>query len=222
MLAALCACAGPSATGDPVERGADAALRAELLEMREVDQRYRDVEYVMSLPRDEQQKYMREGAAADRRHAERLGEIVEQHGWPTRALVGEDGAHAAFLLAQHADHDPELQQRMLPLLEAASKEGEVDPADVAYLTDRVRVKLSRPQVYGTQYEVASDASGSAIVDEHGKPTYLLPLVVDPEQLDERRRAVGLGPWIEYERRMAELQEREPQPAPRSSGDAGSE
>lgn len=45
--------------------------------------------------------------------------------------------------------------------------------------------------------------------------YELPLVEDIEWLDERRAAVGLGPWLHYERQMAEQQGREPARAPRS-------
>jgi hypothetical protein len=41
----------------------------------------------------------------DRRNAKRLDEIVDAHGWPGKSLVGEDGAHAAWLIAQHAVHD---------------------------------------------------------------------------------------------------------------------
>ena len=47
------------------------------------------------------------------------------------------------------------------------------------------------------------------MSEDGKIVYLLPIVEDVEGLDARRQAMGLGPWVEYERRMAQLQEREP-------------
>ena len=36
-----------------------------------------------------------------------LKEVVEEHGWPTHDLVGEDAASAAWLVAQHADFDVE-------------------------------------------------------------------------------------------------------------------
>src|SRR5690348_13401514 len=34
----------------------------------------------------------------DERNTERLGEIVERHGWPTHTLVGKGGAKAAWIL----------------------------------------------------------------------------------------------------------------------------
>jgi hypothetical protein len=39
--------------------------------------------------------------------------ILSTRGWPGWTLAGEDGAAAAWLLAQHADGDP-VRQRVLP------------------------------------------------------------------------------------------------------------
>lgn len=57
---------------------------------------------------------------------ERLGEIVAEHGWPTRSLVGDDGATAAWAIAQHSDLDPQFQRQMLELMWAAAAVGEAD------------------------------------------------------------------------------------------------
>src|SRR5690349_5072146 len=37
------------------------------------------------------------------RHGDRLGAIMDEHGWPTADQVGEEAARAAWLIAQHAD-----------------------------------------------------------------------------------------------------------------------
>lgn len=34
---------------------------------------------------------------ADQENTDRLADIVQKHDWPTKALVGKDGSHAAFL-----------------------------------------------------------------------------------------------------------------------------
>ena len=44
-----------------------------------------------------------EAARIDVANTDRLRAITAEHGWPGRALVGEEGAEAAWLIAQHAD-----------------------------------------------------------------------------------------------------------------------
>lgn len=48
-------------------------------------------------------------AAADGENLPWLRQVISDVGWPGRSLVGGDGAHAAWLLAQHADSDPAFQ-----------------------------------------------------------------------------------------------------------------
>jgi hypothetical protein len=116
----------------------------------------------------------------DDRNRARLREIVEQHGWPGAGLVGKDAARAAWLIVQHADSDRAFQKKCLTLMEAAPK-GDVDGADLAYLTDRVLVGEKKPQRYGTQ------------LDTGFKP---FP-IEDEKNVDKRRAAVGLAPLAEY-------------------------
>ncbi|OLF15040.1 hypothetical protein BU204_24335 [Actinophytocola xanthii] len=115
---------------------------------------------------------------------DRLREIIARYGWPTFRLVGRNGATAAWVIAQHSDHDPGFQQRALTLMRAAARVGQADRIELAYLTDRVAVNHGRPQVYGTQVTCIDDELGPA------------PLI-DPENVDQRRASVGLGPLQEY-------------------------
>lgn len=188
----------------------DDDLRAELMAMGEEDQAFRMAD-VDAMSPEERSAHFAKGSAGDVARAARLAEIIDEHGWPTTAMVGEEGTTAAFLIVQHADHDPAFQAACLPILEAAAERGEIKWSHVAYLTDRVRVKEGRPQVYGTQY------SGQQLVPG-GPLVYLAPIVEDPDRLDERRADVGLGPWIEYERQMAEMQGRDMVDEPRSPDD----
>lgn len=159
-------------------------LKRELLQMRDLDQAAR-------------QKAMAgdpKGLAAmtelDRKHAERLKQIIKKVGWPGRRAVGKDAAHAAWLLVQHADHDLPFQKLGLEKLEAAVKEGDAQAQEVAYLTDRVAVAEGRPQVYGTQFTGGPDPQPRPIADE--------------AHLDERREAVGLGTMEEYRQQMTSV------------------
>jgi hypothetical protein len=126
----------------------------------------------------------------DRDNTARLREILGRHGWPGYRLVGEAGAHAAWLLAQHAP--PEVQEECLPLLQDAVARGDASAIDLAYLMDRVLMHRGEPQVYGTQYQITD-----------GLPE--LWTVRDPAGLDERRAALGLEPEAENRARLLAAQ-----------------
>jgi hypothetical protein len=157
-------------------------LRAELIEMRDEDQRLR----WRALEADGESAAAAWAAVseADRRHTTRMREILAEYGWPGRTLVGVDGAHAAWLLVQHADHDLAFQRECLVRLDAAVDAGEAEAADCAYLEDRVAVAEDRPQRYGTQFR------------NDGERFVPAP-IVDAANVDQRRAALGLSPLAEY-------------------------
>ena len=64
---------------------------------------------------------------AYRRNAVRLRQILETSGWPTAEQVGAEAAKSAFLIVQHADHDPALQKRALVLMKRARHRGHRSP-----------------------------------------------------------------------------------------------
>lgn len=69
------------------------------------------------------------------RHGDRLNEIMEEYGWPTAELVGEEAARAAWLIAQHADRQLDVQRRALHLMQQAVSAGSVSPRELAFLRD---------------------------------------------------------------------------------------
>jgi hypothetical protein len=152
----------------------DEDLRAELLERAERDQAAR-----MSLrPGHGMQEWETVVAPVDRDNTARLREIIGEHGWPGHRLAGEAGAHAAWLLTQHAP--PDLQEECMLLLQDAVARGDASPADLAYLMDRVLMHRGEPQIYGTQYQVR-------------RGVLELWTVRDPSGLNQRRTALGLEP-----------------------------
>jgi hypothetical protein len=154
-------------------------LRAELLQRTEQDQAAR------SAPEPDWEVL----AAVDADNLAWLKEVVAKVGWPGQSLVGEDGGHAAWLLAQHADQDPAFQRRCLELLTQAVASGEDATADLAYLTDRVLLAEGKSQEYGTQFT--------------GRESGWTPRRLrDPENVDERRAAMSLGTLAENAAHMA--------------------
>jgi hypothetical protein len=115
--------------------------------------------------------------------------IIDQHGWPGKRLVGTDGAHAAWLLIQHATGDLELMKRCLERMERAAAAGDASRMDLAYLSDRVRTLEGRPQVFGTQFREDSEGRVQPFPIE------------DEERVDERRKSVGLSTLAEYEQQL---------------------
>ena len=58
---------------------------------------------------------------------------------------------AIWLVAVHADRDPELQRRLLDALEPMAARGDLSAQDVAQLADKIHVARGEPQRYGTQF-----------------------------------------------------------------------
>lgn len=160
----------------------DRELRAELMRWIAEDDETRE-----RLARDGSlyRGYHPDMEVVHRRNAVRLRAVLARVGWPGRALVGDDGASAAWRIVQHAIGEPALLRGCLPLLQAAAAAGEADPAEVAMLEDRIRVSEGRPQRYGTQFDWSAD--GTAMVPMVG--------VEAPESLARRRAAVGLPPMV---------------------------
>ncbi|MFO0876258.1 MAG: DUF6624 domain-containing protein [Gemmataceae bacterium] len=188
--------AGAAEPGKGEASASNEALRKELIQMEKVDQAARSammkalgeqgISFAGGKPITDLKalavlaEETRKLGKVDAAHRVRLKAIVEKHGWPGKSLVGSDGAHAAWLLVQHADADRKFQAQCLRLMEAAAP-GEVAGKDIAYLTDRVLVGERKPQRYGTQ--LGADFKPLPIEDE--------------KQVDVRRAALGLPPLAEY-------------------------
>lgn len=116
-------------------------------------------------------------------NAQRLSEIVAKHGWPGISLVGIEGCRAAWFIAQHSICTPDAQRTFLQALDKAADAEEAPRRLVALLTDRIRHNEHRPQVYGTVLDW----------NDLGE---LSCEVVNPDQVDQRRAAIGLPPLEE--------------------------
>lgn len=132
-------------------------------------------------------KEMREHWALIQKHDSinliKVTSILDKHGWLGADVIGTEGNQALFLVIQHADL--ETQQKYLPMMQAAVKNGKASPSSLALLEDRIALRTGKKQIYGSQIGM----------DEEGKP-YVMPLE-DPDNVDKRRAEVGLRPLADY-------------------------
>lgn len=127
----------------------------------------------------------------DRKNTNFLRKLVSENGWPTISQVGERASGNAWLLVQHADHNPAFQLYALRLMEPLVAKGEVSKRNYAYLYDRVMLKLVGKQKFGTQFGGCENGIRQ-----------LRPLE-DEEQLEKYRASHDLEPMKKYRLSMDE-------------------
>jgi len=119
-----------------------------------------------------------------------LCSIIKQFGWPTRDLVGDEGARSAFFLLRNSA-SADLQRDLLPVIIAGVKRGEISKASFAAYIDRLRVNAGLKQIFGTQATILNDF------------LVLFP-VTDEPHVDARRKEFELPPLKEYLRGLEHL------------------
>lgn len=128
----------------------------------------------------------------DHDSTELMRQVLVDYDWVDRVRFGARISSHAWILVQHADDHPEFQQVALARMEPYLESGGVNAREYAYLSDRVAVNTGQDQIYGTQPADQCNEDGSLDL----KP------VRDIDQLDERRAAMGLGPYRADLDRMA--------------------
>ncbi len=142
------------------------------------------------------QGYNKEMEAVHLQNAERLETIINNFGWPGVSLAGEEGAEAAFIIANHAISKPAFQRKCLALICSAVRAGDVPARYEVYLGDRIRFNERQPQVYGTIFDW----------DENGE---MSPWRIEKQEaVDARRAEVGLPPLADQIQKIRETARRE--------------
>ena len=133
---------------------------------------------------DELMKRMRE---IRKKGADELCRILKTVGWPSNALVGPESVAAAFFLLRDSAHF-ELQRRLLPVIIAATKQGEISRPDFAAFIDLLRLRSGAKQLFGTQATLLNG--------------FLVLYPIEAEQyVDARRKQYGMGPLAWYIRSL---------------------
>ena len=111
-------------------------------------------------------------------------DILDKYGWVSEEKVGKQASMTPWLVIQHADLTT--QQKYLPSLQEAVKNGQQSPENLALLEDRILIREGKQQIYGTQLEWDGEINKNV----------LSPLS-DPDNVDVRRANVGLPPLADY-------------------------
>jgi hypothetical protein len=114
----------------------------------------------------------------------KVKDIISRHGWLGPQDVGMNASQGLFLVIQHADLAT--QQKYLPMIRQAEKDGKTLSSNLAILEDRIAMREGRKQSYGSQ----------GFADKVTGTKYIYP-ITDPDQLDSRRKAMGMPPMKEY-------------------------
>jgi hypothetical protein len=114
--------------------------------------------------------------------------ILDERGWLGKNVVGTQGNQTLFLVIQHSDL--KYQQKYLPMMREAVKNGNANPGNLAYLEDRVALREGKKQIYGSQSSKNKKTNKICIAP-----------MIDPDNVDKRRAEVGLGTMAEYAAKM---------------------
>jgi VWFA-related protein len=112
----------------------------------------------------------------------KLCQLIKTNGWPTTAMVTEEGVFAAFSILKNGTF--ELQRDLLPVIVAVIKKDPPQKREFAGLYDRLRVSAGMKQIFGTQAVI----KGGFLI---------LHPIEDEAKLDSRRAAFGLVPMEQY-------------------------
>lgn len=113
--------------------------------------------------------------------------ILNQYGYPRKNQVGPKAANTPWLIIQHSPLF--IQEKYLPLIEAAAQQDDIPKSSLALLIDRIRVYKGQKQLYGSQ--VSTSVTGQKAFDP----------IEDEANVNERRAAMGMGSIEEYARQF---------------------
>lgn len=110
--------------------------------------------------------------------------ILDNYGWPEKALIGERGNMILANVLQHADLNVRL--KYLPMMKVATKKNVLEARFLVRAEDRIATDQGGLQIYGGQMKYYPAT----------KSFNVWP-VFDPVNIDQRRAEIGLIPIAEH-------------------------
>ena len=170
----------------------DGSLKKQLEEVFYIHQRLRaqrdSIEAAADPNSPQIKKIHQQIKEADARHLALVESVLTKQGWPTKKQVGHFGGLAAFVTIQQADIA--VQEKYLPMIRQATLQGDLSPMGYVYMQDNILVTKGKPQMFGTKTRINSTT----------KKQEFAP-IEDKAHVDERRAAFGLGPLVDYAKRL---------------------
>ena len=175
-------------------------LKRELDEIYKLDQGVRNIYFAktkeekdalarsLNLPiQEDSSGYMKVWNEIDSLNLTKIEKIIKEHGYPGKALVGDKSSEVTWFVIQHASASKIAEY--LPMLREATKKGDIAESLMALMEDRHLMYQDKEQIYGTQ---GSSAGGVS---------FIWP-IADPENVNQRRKTIGLNESIEdYAKRL---------------------
>lgn len=126
----------------------------------------------------------------DKENLQKIEEIVNKYGWPTYSMVGERSARAAAMIIIHSDN-VEVQKKYLKMINEAAINNEASKESLALLIDKISVKLTGYQIFGTQVYQEKDLVTGKFSNYRYFP------IRDEIIVDSLRKEFGLIPLKQY-------------------------
>ncbi len=111
-------------------------------------------------------------------------DILDNHGWPDKAVIGERGNLTICNVIQHSDN--EVRIKYLPMMRAAVLADQLHPRFLVRTEDRIATEKGELQIYGGQMKYYPETKSFNVW-----PVY------DPANINKRRAAIGLGTIEEH-------------------------
>jgi len=178
-------------------------LKDQLNEIYKLDQGVREIYFAktkeekdalaetLNLPiQDEALGYMKVWNDVDSLNLIKVEEIIKEHGYPGKSIVGEPANETVWYVIQHSSKIPEY----LSLIKEAAANGDLDKDLVAMMEDRNLMQEGKEQIYGTQ--------GTTIGRNTNNPTDIIWPIKDAQSVNKLREEAGFKETIEsYAKRL---------------------
>jgi len=110
--------------------------------------------------------------------------ILDNNGWPKRAVIGDQGNRTICNVLQHADQTT--REHYIPMMRQAVLDKKLEPRYLVRAEDRIATDKGELQIYGGQMKYYPETKSFNVW-----PIY------DPVNIDKRRAEIGLGPIAEH-------------------------